>query len=121
MGAPKSNLPACSPKEPPALVDELEANTYSSLYRVRDILEPRIDTKRFADDDWLADPRNARIAALQLKYLAMQKEVALGVISNQIKLGSDHLDRARVEAKREAVIHELYEREFGPKRSADDR
>jgi hypothetical protein len=57
------------------------------------------------------------LAASNLKLLAIQSNVAMSVISTQVRIDSEKLrgPNERVESERQRILEELSLREFGPK------
>jgi hypothetical protein len=100
------------PSEAMTAAGKLSVATHQGLDAVRRLLEPVIDVQRFADDVWLSDPENRKIAAVQLKFLAQQKEVALGVISSQLRRDKMAFGREEEERRRREVLEQL-QRDFG--------
>ena len=102
MARSKSIVPASGPADVPApLADKLAADAHAALDTVSRILEPIMDVKRLADPEWLADPENRRIASVQMKLLAIQKDMALGIISSQIKIDEGRLRETAAERQRD--------------------
>src|SRR6516165_10455415 len=55
------------------------------------MLAPQIDFEQLVDRQWLADPEHRKIAAVLLKAAALQSNLALGIISGQIRIGEARL------------------------------
>jgi hypothetical protein len=71
------------------------------------VLASQIDFKQLVDPEWLADPEHRKIAAVLLKAASLQTNLALGIISGQIRI-----DEARLRMRESATssYDEMFER-----------
>jgi hypothetical protein len=74
------------------------------------MLAPQIDFEQLVDPQWLTDPEHRKIAALLLKAAALQSNLALGIISGQIRIGEARL---RAPPARGGSVEEFYRRYDG--------
>jgi hypothetical protein len=70
-------------------LERLSHATDVSLDRTLSILAAPIDYALLVDPEWLADPENRKIAAVQLKVAAIQTNTALATISQQIRVDEE--------------------------------
>jgi hypothetical protein len=74
------------------------------------MLAPQIDFEQLVDPQWLADPEHRKIAAVFLKAAALQSNLALGIISGQIRIGEARL---RASPAQGGSVEEFYRRYNG--------
>jgi hypothetical protein len=111
------NLPAIAepaPREPVkvSLSGEFLRAGELSLDRVQGYLGLQIDIRQLVDPEWLRDPENRKIALVLHKFAALQANLALGVISGQIRVGTAIREDHEKELGRQRVIRELCQ-QFG--------
>jgi len=95
--------------EPPtlSLADNFLKAGVQALEQVLGYLELQIDKKQLVDPEWLRDPENRKIAAVLMKAAAIQTNVALGIISGQIRLGTQIKEDVEKERRRQLTLSEL--------------
>jgi len=74
------------------------------------MLAPKIDFEPLVDPQWLADPEHRKIAAVLLKAATLQSNLALGIISGQIRIGEARL---RASPAQGGSVEEFYRRYDG--------
>lgn len=105
------NLPAVAePASDPATVSLADAFCQAgdqALARMQELLGVQIDVQQLADPAWLADPEHRKIAAMLLKLTGVQMNVALGIISGQLRVGKRLIEEEEKERSRQAALEEL--------------
>jgi hypothetical protein len=78
-----------------------------SLARMLELLGLQIDVRQISDPTWLADAEHRRVAAILIKLLAAQMNVAIAVVSGQIRVGTAIRQDVEKERQRALVLEDL--------------
>ena len=114
--AKTSALPATLPQEPEPVSADPVKMTLSDAYwqagnqglsRMLALLGIEVDVEKLADVEWLRDPEHRRIAQVLLKLTSIQQNIALGVVSGQLKFGDRMREDREKETHRQATLEKL--------------
>jgi len=113
----KPALPAALPQETEeeaalpmtvGLADAVVQAGDQALAQMQRLLGLQIDIEKLADPEWLADPEHRKIAAMLLKLTGVQMNVALGIVSGQLRVGPRRLlEEEETRLRRQAAIEDL--------------